>query len=140
MRYLIILFAALSLSACKELDIKKVEYHSTTMMGKTIIAVTQDSVTVDFNGRGEPSHFARETKSSEWVDLLKSLAEVDLDKISELEAPSNKRASDAAPYGRFVIQGKDKSYTSSDFDGKNPNEVLMPAMKVILQIEEENKK
>lgn len=140
MRYLIIFLAAISLSSCKDLDIKKVEYHTSTMMGKTILSVTQDSVIVTFNGRGEPTYFARTTKDSEWTGVLKSVIDLDLDKIADLEAPSNRRATDVVAHAKFIVVGKDKSYTSGTFDAKNPNAVLMPLMDEITQIEEENKK
>lgn len=140
MRYLIILLAALSLASCKDLDIKKVEYHTSTMMGKTILSVTQDSVIVTFNGRGEPTYFAREAKDAEWTAVLKSIMDVDLDKIADLEAPSNRRANDVVGYAKFIVVGRDKSHISGSFDAKNPNAVLMPLMEEINKIEEENKK
>lgn len=140
MKYLIASFCALALISCKELEIDKVQYTTTTMMGRTLLAVTQDSVTVDFNGRGEPTHFARATKSDEWAGLLLSLQDVDLDKIASLEAPSDKRSTDAAPFAYFEFITKDSTYRSASFDHKNPNSMLMPSMEQVLKIQEENGK
>ena len=140
MKYLIICFAALTLISCKELEVNTFEYTTSTMMGKTQMIVTQDSVTVDFNGRGEPTHFARATKSEEWSGLMLSLQEVDLDKIADLEAPSDMRSTDASPFAYFIFATKDSSYRSATFDHKNPNSMLMPTMEKILEIQEENKK
>lgn len=140
MRFLLFCMTAFALISCEELEVNQFEYTTTTMMGRTQLLVTQDSVVVDFNGRGEPTHFARATKPQEWTALMLSLKEVDLDKIASLEAPSNKRATDAAPFAYFEFTTKDSTYRSASFDHKNPNSMLMPCMEEILQIQEENKK
>lgn len=136
--YIVVL--SLIMISCNELEVSKVEYTTTTMMGRTVLSVTQDSVIVDFNGRGTPTHFSRATKADEWVNLMLSLQEVDLNKIKDLEAPSEKRATDAAPFAQFNFVTKDSTYQSATFDHKNPNAVLMPTMQEILKITEENKK
>lgn len=128
------------LLSCKELEILRYEYQTTTQMGRTVLAVTQDSVIVTFNGRGKPTYWARAIKDSEWEGMTASMKNVDLSQVSKLEAPSNKRATDAAPYAKFNFVGKDSTITSSDFDAKNPHEMLVPLMQVFLKIEEENKK
>ena len=139
MKKLSILFLALAIISCKDLDVQKVSYTTTTMMGRTVMSVSPDSVIVTFNGRGEPTYFARETKSSEWEGIMNSLKEVDLKKIADLLAPSNSRTTDAAPYAQFDVYTKDSTFTSASFDGKNPNEVLMPLMEEILKIQDANK-
>jgi hypothetical protein len=129
-----LLFATSLLISCNETDIVSYEYHSTTMMGKTKVIITQDSVITTFNGRGEPTRSARATQSSEWTSLAASLKDVDLSKISTLESPTNKRATDAAPYGTIFVTTKDSTYTSASFDGKNPHEMLMPLMQEIIKV------
>jgi len=121
------------LVACKELDVVKYEYRSTTMMGKTVVTITADSVVTEFNGRKESTRNARVTEPTEWAALAASLKEVDLDKIATLQAPTEKRATDAAPYGTIIISTKDSVYTSASFDGKNPHEMLQPLMKEIVK-------
>ena len=140
MRYLAILIVAITFLSCKDMEIIRYEYRTTTQMGRTVLAVTKDSVTVTFNGRSEPTYWARETKEEEWNALNESMKDVDLSKVSTLEAPSNKRATDAAPFGMFTFTGKDSSISSASFDAKNPNEMLMPLMQVFNKIEGENKK
>ena len=135
MRFMIFLTIVVLLTvSCKELNFTKVEYRSTTMMGKTSVEITADSVVISFNGRGEPTRSSRSTESSEWMSLGKAMEGVDLNKIATLEAPSNKRATDAAPYGTIFITTKDSTYTSASFDGKNPHEMLMPLMNEIVKI------
>lgn len=131
---LTLIFATTLLISCNETDIVSYEYHSTTMMGKTVVVITQDSVVTTFNGRGEPTRSARATQSSEWTALAGSLKNVDLSKISSLESPTNKRATDAAPYGTIIVTTKDSTYTSASFDGKNPHDMLKPLMEEIVKV------
>ncbi len=131
---LFILILSTVLISCNELDVIKYEYRSTTMMGKTSVIITADSVVTTFNGRGEPTRTARATEPSEWAGLANSIKEVDLGKIATLEAPTNKRATDAAPYGTLIISTKDSVYTSASFDGKNPHAMLQPLMQEIVKI------
>lgn len=131
---------ALTLISCKELEVEKFEYQTVTMMGKTILSVTKDKVIVDFNGRGEPTHFERDTKDSEWVALMSGLREVKLDEVNSLKAPSDKRATDAAPFAKMLFSTPDSTYMSASFDHKNPNAMLMPIMDEILKIQAENAK
>ena len=122
------------LVSCEETDVVQYEYISSTMMGRTVVTITQDSVVTTFNGRGEPTRNARKTEASEWSALFKSLAEVDLNKIATLESPTNGRATDRSPYGTLIITTKDSAYTSASFDGKNPHEMLMPLMNEVVKI------
>lgn len=131
---LTLIFVTTLLISCNETDIVSYEYHSTTMMGKTKVIITQDSVITTFNGRGEPTRTARVTQSSEWTSLAASLKDVDLSKISTLESPTNKRATDAAPYGTIIVTTKDSTYTSASFDGKNPHDMLKPLMEEIVKV------
>jgi hypothetical protein len=140
MRYLVVGFLAVILFACKEKEVSKFEYQTVTMMGKTTLVVTKDLVTVDFAGRGEPTHYERATSSDEWVALMSSLTTVKLDEINSLEAPSNKRATDAAPFAKMLFHTPDSTYESASFDHKNPHVMLMPTMEVILKVQEANKK
>jgi len=133
----IIFFAFISIGllfSCSEEDIVQYQYTSTTMMGKTVVTVRQDSVITTFNGRGTPTRTARATEVSEWSSLFKSLEGVELSEISTLEAPTNKRATDAAPFGTIIITTKDSVFTSSTFDGKNPHEMLMPLMNELVKV------
>jgi hypothetical protein len=120
--------------SCVEENIVQYEYRSTTMMGKTIVTIRQDSVVTTFNGRGTPTRTARATEASEWTALYKSLEGVDLDQVANLEAPTDKRSTDAAPFGVLVVTTVDSVYTSATFDGKNPHEMLMPLMNEVVKI------
>lgn len=131
---LILIIFSTVLFSCEETDVVQYEYISSTMMGRTVVTITQDSVVTTFNGRGEPTRTARKTETSEWSALFKSLVDVDLNKIATLESPTNGRATDRSPYGTLIITTKDSAYTSASFDGKNPHEMLMPLMNEVVKI------
>ena len=138
MRYLIILLLGLTFISCKDLEILKYEYHTSTQMGRTILSVTKDSVVVTFNGRGEPVYWAREIEENEWDSVVASMKDVQLDQVSNLKSPSNDRATDRVPIAKFSFVGKDSTLTSSSFDAGNPHEMLSPLMLVFKKIEESN--
>ena len=118
----------LLMTACIESSVEKVEYRSTTMMGKTMVTITEDSVVTEFTGRGEPFRNVRSTGAAEWPDLLKLLSEIELKDIPTYEAPTNKRGTDAAPFGTLFVHTKDSVYKSKTFDGYDSHDALQPVM------------
>ncbi|UKN01120.1 hypothetical protein K6119_15430 [Paracrocinitomix mangrovi] len=139
-QFFLILVSTVMLFSCDEKDLEKVEYSTSTMMGRTVLSVSKDSVVVNFNGRGNPTHFSRATKDGEWDGVLSSLSKVEFDQVGDLTAPSNKRATDAAAHASFIFITKDSTIRSASFDDNNPHEMLIPLMKEINKIQEENKK
>lgn len=131
MKYILPLIAVFLIMSCKTADIVTYEYKSTTMLGSRILTVTQDSVVSSYRGRTEPTRSARATTSQEWAELKASVVNLKLKNISDLEAPTNKRATDAAPYGSVILTTKDSSYHSSSFDGYVSHKDLMPLMNVM---------
>lgn len=134
MKYILPLIAALLIVSCKTTDIVKYQYKSTTMLGSRVLTVTQDSVVSTFTGRAEPTRVARATTPEEWSELKASVSAVKLGSIADLESPTNKRATDAAPYGSIILSTKDSAYHSSAFDGYNPHASLTPFMAVMQKI------
>ena len=128
----------IALTSCVE-EIIKVEFKMSTQMGKSVLSIDADSVIVTTAGRMAPTRYARAMDGLEWNNVLGSLKDVDLESISTLIAPSEKRFVDAAPNSGFIITTKDSVYTSSNFDGHNPNEVLVSLMEAISAVEEKNK-
>jgi hypothetical protein len=129
-------FVAILLTACIESEVVKVEYRSTTMMGRTMVTITKDSVTTSFNGRGEPWSNSRSTTPGEWTDLLKLLSEIKLKDIPTYEAPTNKRDTDAAPFATLFVHTKDSTFESKTFDGYDAHDMLQPTMDQIEKMAE----
>ena len=80
------------------------------MLGSRTTTITKDSVVTEYNGRMENRRTARATSSEEWLQLKESMKTVKLNDIADLESPTNRRATDAAPFGSVMITTKDSTY------------------------------
>ncbi len=136
MKFIVACLGLMMMVSCKTIEVMQYEYKSTTMLGSRTITITQDSVVTEYNGRMENTRTARATSSEEWLQLKESMKTVKLDDISDLESPTNYRATDAAPFGSVIITTKDSSYQSASFDGFDANEQLLPLLTVIKKISE----
>ena len=93
----------LGISCSTTQEITEYRYTQSSMMGKVTIAVTQDSIVKSFVGRGNPSRNAFVTSEQTWNDLNKAMENVELKNLGNLQSPTNKRQTDAAPYGRLYF-------------------------------------
>ncbi|NOQ72757.1 MAG: hypothetical protein GQ574_12175 [Crocinitomix sp.] len=134
MKYILPIIAAFLIISCKTTDVIQYEYKATTMLGSRILTVTQDSVISSFSGRTKATRTARATTSEEWTELKASVANLKLETISDLESPTNRRATDASPYGSVKLTTKDSTYHSSAFDGYNAHKTLLPLTAVMEKI------
>ena len=134
MKYFIALFSLVVLAACSNQEIIQYEYKSTTMLGSRTVTVTQDSVISVYSGRIESNRQARKTTPEEWEALKNGVQNVKLEEIKELPSPTNKRSTDAAPFGTIFLTTKDSTYKSASFDGYDSHEMLQPLMDVIKEI------
>jgi len=124
----------LVLVSCKTVEVVKYEYRSTTMLGSRTVTITQDSIVTAYSGRAEATREARATTPEEWTALKEGMSNVDLKAIASLESPTNKRSTDASPYGMVKISTADSTYQSASFDGYDSHEMLAPLMVEIKKI------
>ncbi len=136
MKFFVAFLGLMIMFSCKTVDVRQYQYKSTTMLGSRTITITQDSVLTEFKGRVESSRTARATSPEEWVQLKESMKTVKLNDIADLLSPTNRRATDAAPFGSVSITTKDSTYQSATFDGFDANEQLLPLVVVIKKISE----
>ncbi|MGB1104599.1 MAG: hypothetical protein ACPG21_13365 [Crocinitomicaceae bacterium] len=135
MKRLLMLFAAIAvLTACNTIEIIQYEYKSTTMLGSRTLTITKDSVISSYSGRMEANRQARKTTPEEWEALKNSAKTIKLEEIRDLKSPTNKRATDAAPFGKVLLTTADSTYRSASFDGFDSHEMLKPLMEVIKEI------
>lgn len=128
-------FAAIAvLTACNTKEIIQYEYKSTTMLGSRTLTITKDSVISSYFGRMEANRQARKTTPEEWEALKNSAKTIKLEEIRDLKSPTNKRATDAAPFGKVMLTTADSTYRSASFDGFDSHEMLKPLMEVIKEI------
>ena len=121
-------------SCATQSEIIEYKYTQATQMGKTTIAVTKDSIVKSFAGRGAPSRTAFVTSPKNWADLNAAMEKVELKNLGNLTAPTNKRQTDIAPYGRLYFTTKDSTYRSLDFDGTDAHADLEGVMVVFEEL------
>lgn len=136
MKFFIAFLGLMIMVSCKTVDVLQYQYKSTTMLGSRTITITKDSVVTEYNGRMENTRTARATSSEEWLQLKESMKTVKLNDIADLQSPTNRRATDAAPFGSVSIATKDSTYQSASFDGFDANEQLLPLVVAIKKISE----
>ncbi|WP_440068831.1 hypothetical protein [Tenacibaculum discolor] len=66
----------------------------------------------------------KEVTKEQLEELKRIVSELNLDEISDLKAPSEKRITDGALHAEFTIKIADKEYKSSIFDAGNPPKEL----------------
>lgn len=134
MKYLIPLVIALAVISCKSTEILQYKYKSTTMLGSRTITITKDSVMTLYKGRAETAYHSRATLPDEWQSLQTAAKDVKLNEIADLESPTNRRQTDAAPFGSLFFVTKDSTFRSGSFDGFEPHESLAAVMVAIHKI------
>lgn len=73
---------------------------------------------------GEENPVERKMTDSEWNEISKEFQKLDLENITNLKAPTNKRVYDGAAIGVLTIRQNDKIYQTEDFDnGFPPKEI-----------------
>lgn len=120
--------------SCKSGEVVQYEYKSTTMLGSRTIVITKDSVMTTYKGRVESAYHSRATLPTEWEELQTAGKTVKLEEISDLPSPTNKRQTDAAPFGTLYFTTKDSTFKSATFDGFEAHASLAPVMAVIQKI------
>lgn len=71
-------------------------------------------------GNSEMKNKTSEITNAQWKSILKKVAELDLDQLAKLEAPTNARLYDGDLASTITIYIEDEKFTSSSFDKKNP--------------------
>ena len=99
---------------------------------KTIIIRPDSTFIREQNQPG--SAIKRKTNKAEWASLLKSIAGYKLTELTNLPAPTNNRARDAALTANITIQTNQKTYQSGAFDDGQPHPKLAKLTKTINQM------
>jgi hypothetical protein len=116
-----------------------IEYSAITRGRNMNILVRQGSVSTT-STVGSKATTTAIVSAAQWNDVIAALDKVNLDKISGLKPPSDKRAYDGALIGNLKVTVKDKIYESSSFDhGNPPAEIAEVVNKVIALSTPDNK-
>jgi heat shock protein HslJ len=110
------------------------EYSALSRGSYKNIIIDKNTVKV-LNQRNAKPH-TKPCIDKQWDVLLNLVKKIDLENISDLEAPSAKRLYDGAPIGNLTISYNGNIYKSSSFDHGNPPTEIASIVKEILSISE----
>lgn len=108
-----------------------VEYEATSRGFFQKVRVTQDSISVANNRNS--MHTVPSTVS-QWNKIIKALNDFEIQNISTLTPPTERRAVDAAAHAVLRIKTGDTLYTSPTFDHGNPPAEIESLVKAILTL------
>lgn len=98
----------------------RIEYEANTrgFYEKVIIQHQTISVSKDRDGKDNP--VPTKISDADWNEIVSLSKKLDLEGLSNLKAPTEKRFYDGAPIANFRLSTKDKTYESAAFDGGFP--------------------
>lgn len=103
-------------------DISKaiLQYDAHTRGYHLKVIITNQTATIS-QGR-TPENPSEQIKISDkdWNDLVSYFEKINLDKLSDLQDPSQKRFYDGAAIAELKVRYRDKNYETVAFDHKNP--------------------
>lgn len=95
------------------------------------ISISKDSIRIS-NDRNLKAINVFVVSSSDWKSITTSLQGIDLNTISKLKAPTDKRLYDGAPIAVLTIKNNEKDYSTNGFDhGFPPKEIEAVVNKMI---------
>lgn len=97
--------------------------------------VTPEIITIKSTGLNASESSANLT-GEEWSSILESMKNTDAARMSQLKAPSDSRASDAALHAILSVRKNDTIYKTNSFDHGNPPAEVKPLVEAILRLAE----
>jgi hypothetical protein len=103
----------------KQSDSIVITYQAITRGNNLTVTAKQGSVQAN-SERMKRTSVSTMITQDQWEEVIHELDKIDLDKMSGLKAPSDKRFYDGAMIASLTVQLKDTTYQSSSFDHGNP--------------------
>ena len=99
------------------------------------LILTQNNL-VEFKDYKKSKAISSTLDAKDWDESVKLLSQIDLEKLPNLESPTNYRQSDRAAFARLTVIQKGDTIQSSSFDHKHPPEEIKPLVEYILSLQE----
>jgi hypothetical protein len=115
-------------------DTLSLEYSAITRGSYKLISVNKKEISVINKRNGNP--IIKDCNETNWNNLMDAIKSIDIENISNLEAPTQKRLFDGAAIGNLKIYYNGTVYESASFDHGNPPKELEILVKEILSISE----
>ncbi|MDI5896448.1 hypothetical protein [Flavobacterium yafengii] len=108
----------------QEISNAVIEYEANTRGFYQKITVKNQMVTVSKDRDGNDKPTPTKISDADWKELVDCFEIMELDSLSKLKAPSEKRFHDGAAIANLKITFKDKTYETTSFDhGFPPKEI-----------------
>ncbi|HIP37097.1 MAG TPA: hypothetical protein EYG85_09615 [Crocinitomix sp.] len=127
----IIVLGVISLS-CKTNKYISFTYSVVTRGFKLETVITKETTTITQQGSTSKSKTIKTDKTL-WKFLVNETSKIDLNGISTLEAPTNKRHIDAAMFASLTIATKDSIYRSNSFDAGHPPSTIKTVVDALVK-------
>lgn len=89
-----------------------------------------------FNDRNLKNSETKKCSKNEWLKIQSELEKINLEKMKELKAPSNKKSFDGAMHAKLIVVFPSQTFTSVNFDHGNPPEQIAPLVNTMLSLAE----
>ena len=116
--FFLIIFLGNGCDSAKAQDIETavIEYTANTRGFYQKITVKNQMVTVSKDRDGNDKSVLTKISNADWKELVESFKTIELDSLSKLKAPTEKRFYDGAAIANLKITYKDKTYETTSFD------------------------
>jgi hypothetical protein len=120
-----------------QVAVAKIEFTSYTRGYQKEIFISPDSLIEIVEGRPQAENriIKRKLAVDEWAALMKTLENVKLPEITDLQSPSTRRAFDGAKHSTIKIITSNGKAFEHTFDDENPHEKLLGLMQMIKKVE-----
>ncbi|HEY5687085.1 MAG TPA: META domain-containing protein [Yeosuana sp.] len=127
---------SISLTMIKKLQVKPVMFEYSTISRGVYKLISINKKQVSVVNKRDDDPVIKVCSAQEWEQLIDAIKTVDVDNISDLKAPSDRRFFDGALMAKLIIYSDDKKYESASFDHGNPPKEIETIVKEILSISE----
>ncbi len=127
-----------SANTCSNQEMNSIDsfsYETFTRGSSTMYVVTPDNVKVKSTGLNSNEN-SNNITSKEWNSLIEIAKNMDASKMSQLDAPTDSRASDRALHAILSLRKNDTVYKTNSFDHGNPPAEVKPLVEAILRLAE----
>lgn len=108
----------------QDLESAVIEYTANTRGFYQKITIQNEMVTISKDRSGQDKAVATKIAAEDWEELVDCFNKMELDSLSKLKAPTEKRFHDGAAIANLKITVKDKTYETTSFDhGFPPKEI-----------------
>ena len=100
------------------------EYTASTRGFYQKITIQNQMVWVSKDRSGNEKPLATTIPEKDWKELIGYFETIELDSLSNLKAPTEKRLHDGSAIANLKVKYKEKTYQTNAFDHGNPPEVI----------------